>query len=143
MTSTKIALKNIKDIDLTGLEDGNVLGYDSSLGIFTPTMPVPPNITILDIEGNKTLEASDANTMQRITVAPTTITVPPDSEVDFDTGTAVLVYGKGSGTVTILPGDGVTINNEQGLVLFSRYSMATIVKEGDNEWVAFGSLGSA
>ena len=71
------------------------------------------------------------------------MTVPPNASVAFVTGTKLLVRQKGAGAITIVAGDGVTINSNNGLILSAQYAVAGLVKLAENVWSAFGDLKSA
>lgn len=139
MTSTKIALKNIKDVTMSGILDGQILQYDSTTETLIPATPQPANITILDVSGNKTLGLDDANTLQRVTTTAG-ITIPLNSSVPFDTGATMIIYAKTASGVTLLPASGVLINTEVGLILNDENSVAVLVKEAADEWLLYGSL---
>jgi hypothetical protein len=69
-----------------------------------------------------------------------TVTVPPNSSVAFPTGTQITIAGIGVGIVTIAQGSGVTVNATPSLVYRARYSAATLVKTGTDQWYLFGDL---
>ena len=68
-----------------------------------------------------------------------TITVPTDSQL-FDIGSTVDIVQTGSSQVTIVGDTGVTVNATPGLKLRSQWSSATLIKRGNNLWVALGDL---
>jgi hypothetical protein len=68
-----------------------------------------------------------------------TITVPTDSEI-FAVGSTVDIVQTGSSQVTIVGDTGVTVNSTPGLKLRSQWSSATLIKRGNNLWVAVGDL---
>jgi hypothetical protein len=70
-----------------------------------------------------------------------TITVPPFSTAAFPTGSQVLIYRSAISAVAITAGSGVTINAPGGAdEVASRYSIATLLKLGTNEWVLGGDI---
>jgi hypothetical protein len=70
-----------------------------------------------------------------------TITVPPFSTAAFPTGSQVLLYRSAVSAVAITAGSGVTINAPGGAdEVASRYSIATLLKLGTNEWVLGGDI---
>lgn len=70
-----------------------------------------------------------------------TLTVPPESSVNFPTGTQILFYQGDAGQVTITAGSGVTIRSEGSkLKISGQYGVAGILKIASDEWVAFGNL---
>jgi hypothetical protein len=71
----------------------------------------------------------------------TTITVPLNLLVSFDTGTQILLVRSGTGSVGVTSSAGVTLNSAQGyLNLNYQYSAATLVKKGTDTWYIFGDL---
>jgi hypothetical protein len=90
-----------------------------------------------------TLALTDVNKMVEMTSASTnTITVPPDSSVNFPAGSQILVVQNGTGQTGLTSGVGVSILSDNGkLKLASRYSSATLVKDTvANQWYLFGNL---
>jgi hypothetical protein len=70
-----------------------------------------------------------------------TVTVPPNDEVGFSTGTVISIFQLGAGQVTIDPGDGVTIRSPGSkLKLTGQYSSAALRKRGTDEWVLTGDI---
>jgi hypothetical protein len=70
-----------------------------------------------------------------------TITVPPFSTAAFPTGSQVLIYRSAISAVAITAGSGVTINSPGGAdEVASRYSIATLLKLGTNEWALGGDI---
>jgi hypothetical protein len=87
-----------------------------------------------------TLAQSDAYGLINATTGMT-ITVPPFSSVAFPTGSQVLLYRSAVSAVAITAGSGVTINAPGSAdEIASRYSIATLVKLGTNEWVLGGDI---
>jgi len=73
--------------------------------------------------------------------AAITLTVPANSSVAFPIGTQILLYQKGAGQVTITPAGGVTIHSSgNNLKTTDQYSVAGLLKEDTDTWIAFGNL---
>ena len=69
------------------------------------------------------------------------LTVPPESSVAFQLGTQIHIIQYGAGQTTIVAGSGVTIRSDSGrLKIAARYSGATLIKCGTNEWYLVGAL---
>jgi hypothetical protein len=66
--------------------------------------------------------------------AAITVTVPPNSEVAFATGSIVYVGQAGAGQVTVAAGAGVTINKATSLKTRALYSMLALIKTGTDTW---------
>jgi hypothetical protein len=66
-----------------------------------------------------------------------TVTVPTSS-VAFSNGAVVTLMQYGSGQVTVAGDTGVDIRSSNGLKLRTQYSMATLVKISNTEWVLSG-----
>jgi hypothetical protein len=98
--------------------------------------------TIVSTAANRTLQLSDAGRLIAVDnpSETITITVPPESSVNFPTGTHIDVARLGVGAVAIAAGAGVTANATPGLNLRARYSTATLIKVGTNSWIVVGDL---
>ena len=70
-----------------------------------------------------------------------TYTVPPNSSVAFDVGTAITIIGIGSGKVTLAQGSGVTINSKDGdKAIDGQHASVTIIKTATDTWQLIGAL---
>ena len=69
-----------------------------------------------------------------------TLTVPPNSSVEFVIGSKIDAVQIGAGQTTITPGSGVTIYGTPGLKLRAQYSGVTLIKKAINTWYALGDL---
>jgi len=85
-----------------------------------------------------TLALVDENcTMQCNKSTGMTVTVPTSS-VAFSNGAVITLMQYGAGQVTVAGDTGVTIRSSNGLKLRTQYSMATLVKISNTEWVLSG-----
>ena len=87
----------------------------------------------------------DANSILEFDSASgTTLTIPPDSTTEFDVGVVIGVYQQNTGSVSIVPGSGVTLRSADGQttsrVLTGQYAEASIRKRAANDWVLVGDL---
>ena len=70
-----------------------------------------------------------------------TYTVPPNSGVAFDIGTAITIIGIGSGKVTLAQGSGVTINSKDSdKAIDGQHASVTIIKTATDTWHLIGAL---
>ena len=70
-----------------------------------------------------------------------TYTVPPNSGVAFDVGTAITVIGIGAGKVTLAQGSGVTINSKDSeKAIDGQHASVTIIKTATDTWQLIGAL---
>ncbi len=129
-SSSTVALRWNETSDLWEItEDGT--NYD----VFTKSVQFnqqTASYTLVRSDRGKLIEVSNAGA--------TTVTVPPDSSVNFPVGTEVRVLQTGGGQVTIAAGSGVTVNATPGLKLRAQWSSVNIVKRAANTWVALGDL---
>jgi hypothetical protein len=72
--------------------------------------------------------------------SPHNLVIPSNSSVAFVVGTQITVLQKNLGTTTIVGASGVTVNATPGTRLRARWSSASLVKIGLNEWVVIGDL---
>ena len=117
----------------TGNVDATVDGYD----IGYRTIPQLSS-------GDVTLALTDSGKHYYSTTSATeTITIPPNSSVAFDTGTAIMIVNKGTGNVDIARGSGVSLylagNATSANRTVTTYGMATLIKTGTNEWFISGT----
>jgi hypothetical protein len=99
------------------------------------------NLAISSKTSSYTLRLIDANSMVEMnSTSSTIITVPPNSEVLFPIGSEISISRYGTGSVQIVGGSGVTILSDPGQFLRARYSLATLLKRGTNEWYLLGDL---
>jgi hypothetical protein len=68
------------------------------------------------------------------------VTIPPDSAVDYPIGTSIDVLQTSTGQVTIAAGAGVTVNATPGLKLRTQWSSASLLKRAANTWIVLGDL---
>lgn len=89
-----------------------------------------------------TLVADDFGKMIKFTnPGSITLTIPPNSSVQFDVGDEILILLDSIGTLSVAGGSGVTVNSEGGVTtLTSRYSLARIIKLGSDSWILTGIL---
>jgi uncharacterized protein YoxC len=71
---------------------------------------------------------------------PVTFTIPANSDFAWPVGASMDIIATGTGLVTILGADGVTVNSTPGLKLRTQWSSATILKRGPDTWIAYGDL---
>lgn len=86
-----------------------------------------------------TLTIGDANKIIEMS-AGGTLTIPTDSSVNFQIGTAIDLLQTGVSQVTIAGAGGVTVNATPGLKLRTQWSSATLVKRSENTWLVMGDL---
>jgi hypothetical protein len=88
-----------------------------------------------------TLQRSDHKKLIEIANSSAiTLTIPPESSVNFPIGTNITIVQTASGQITISAGAGVTVNSTPGLKLRTQWSSVTLVKRSSDLWVAIGDL---
>lgn len=69
------------------------------------------------------------------------VTVPPNASVPFRIGKVITLEQAGAGQVTLVPGDGVTLNSSGALLTTEdQYSVVSLKKVATDEWTVFGKL---
>lgn len=63
-----------------------------------------------------------------------TLTVPPNSSVEFAVGTLIAFSQKGAGAVTATAGSGVTVNAANGAATTAQYDCRVLEKTDTNTW---------
>jgi len=93
---------------------------------------------------SRTLAIGDARTIIRCTSeSATSVTVPPNSSVEFVIGDSIIIRQAGAGQVTVVAGDGVTINTSQTLKTLAQHATVAITKVATDEWDMTGERESA
>ena len=105
--------------------------------VATQGMPI-----ITDLTTARTLALSDIGAYIKTgNAAATTITVPPNSTVSWPQGAEIVIIQSNTGTVTIAPGAGVTLNSLDSLTdLAGRNAVVTLKRVGTDSWDLFGAL---
>ena len=121
------------NIIATGNVVGNVDGFDIGYR----------NIPQLS-SGNVTLALTDSGKhYYSTTTATETITIPLNSSVAFETGTAIMIVNKGTGNVAVARASGVALylagNSTSANRTVTTYGMATLIKTDDDEWFISGT----
>lgn len=91
---------------------------------------------------NYTLVLGDqCRIIQTDNASANTVTVPTDASVNFPVGTEIAVIQYGTGQTTIVAASGVTIRSRNSYTkIADRYTGATLVKLGVNDWYLIGNL---
>jgi hypothetical protein len=116
--------------------DGNVTTAKIADDAVTSSKLAAPTLT--SKTDSFTLALVDENcTMQCNKATAMTVTVPTSS-IAFANGAVVTLMQYGAGQVTVAGDTGVTIRSSNGLKLRTQYSMGTLVKISNTEWVLSG-----
>jgi hypothetical protein len=86
-----------------------------------------------------TLDHKD-NIVEMNSSDPVTFTIPANNDFAWPVGASMDIIATGTGLVTIMGADGVTVNSTPGLKLRTQWSSATILKRGPDTWIAYGDL---
>jgi hypothetical protein len=91
---------------------------------------------------NHTLALADNLKMVTVTKSSAcTLTVPPNSSVAFPVGTMIILVQGGTGQLSVVAGNGVTINSyNAALDLSGQFASATLVKTATNTWLLTGQI---
>ena len=116
--------------------DGTIVTADiaddavTSAKIAAPTLTAKTDsFTLALVDENCTMQCNKATAM--------TLTVPTSS-IAFTNGTVITLVNYGAGQVTVAGDTGVTVRSSNGLKLRTQYSMATLVKISNTEWILSG-----
>jgi hypothetical protein len=69
-----------------------------------------------------------------------TVTVPTNASAAYPIGSQINLAQIGAGQVTVAGTSGVTVNGTPGLKLRTQYSLATLIKIGNDSWLLTGDL---
>lgn len=139
------------NVALTSASSGNIAGitttntklqFQPSTGTLSVSeLTVNGTARYLRTENGKTasyiLELVDRNRVVAFTgSSPQTVTIPPDSSVNFPIGSVVYIGRFGSGTLTLAGGSGVTVTRTGS---FSQSEEIYVRKRASNSWVTVDS----
>ena len=141
IADTSISNAKMQDdsVGIDELIDESVTGDKILDGSITPDKLTGENITETD---SFTLALTESNRFVMCDKATAiTVTVPPNSSVEFSIGTDITLCQYNVGVVTISEGAGVTIlSRDSNLDIDGQYSGATLRKVGTDTWVLIGAL---
>jgi hypothetical protein len=115
--------------NITGNTGGFAIGYrDIPQVVFT---------------SNATLALTDAGKHYFSSNSANVITVPNNTTVSFNIGTAISIVQQGTANLTVTPGSGVTMylagNSTSASRTLGNFGMATLMKVGTNTWFINGT----
>ena len=91
-----------------------------------------------------TLTAGDAgNAVEMDVGVANTVTVPPESAVNFPVGTVIEIAQAGVGQTTVVEGLGVDVHTAQTLVLRGQWSAVSLRKRDADDWLLVGDVEEA
>lgn len=76
--------------------------------------------------------------IEMVSVSANTVTIPPQSDVDFSTYKEFDVIQFGTGNTTIVAGVGVTVSGS--LSINRQYAAVSVYKRAENDWVVIGGV---
>jgi hypothetical protein len=135
ISSPSIGLISFIRYDSTGNEVKDLQYYTGSKW----TSVVDPVYEFNQQSSSYTLSLTDSFKMIEMSNGGN-LTVPANSSVAFEIGTAIDVLQTGASQVTIVADTGVTVNSTPGLKLRTQWSSATLVKRNTDTWVVLGDL---
>jgi hypothetical protein len=138
---------NRDDFALCGYAKMAAAGNYEFSGMLEPDGKVNPiriSANIVEVTANKTLALTDAGTIQKVNSASAVvITVPLHSTVEFPVETQIEIKRYGSGAVTIIGEEGVTIHamgEPATIPIFAQYGSISLTKYENNVWCADGAV---
>lgn len=88
-----------------------------------------------------TLVLADKGKAVEVTSASATnVTVPPNSSVDYPIGTVIEVAQLGTGQVTLVAGEGVTLQTPSSLLARAQFSSLSLRKRATDTWLVTGDM---
>lgn len=140
LTSDSAGLKLVNDVT----SPGTLMFYGTNAA---GTRNWLAQTSVLQITFNRqtasyTLVLADAfRTVEMNVASANNLTIPLNSSVAFAIGTQIIIAQYGAGQTTIVATGGVNIrSNTSKVKLSARYSAATLVKVGTDEWYLWGDL---
>jgi hypothetical protein len=136
------SLNDISDVNTSGVSDKDVLVYDTTTSSWIASdVPIIKNISE-QTGSTYTLALADAESFIKANNATgITVTVPKNSAIGFPIKTQIHFVQYNDGKITFSPVDGdVSIRSTPALLTREKWSVATLIKIGTNEWVLTGDL---
>lgn len=139
-------LEELHDVNTSSASSNDVLIYDSSNSVWQHVSQANLNVSRIQINAQTgvayTLVAADAGKLVTCSnAAAVTVTVPPESSVNFDVGAKVGVAQLGAGAVSVAGGSGVTVSSlNSNTNIAGQYGVASLVKTGSDAWLLEGDL---
>jgi len=116
-------------------------GDQDIIGVKSFTSGVKAVVPTKNISSNYSFILSDLSSyILANSTATITLTIQPDTSVNFPIGSAISIMRVGSGAVTFSAGSGVTLRVPNGSSIFKQYTSAVIIKISANQWVLDGNL---
>lgn len=110
---------------------GFASGDDASANVAGNRQTANYVFAIADLDKEVEMDVAEANTL----------TIPPNSDVDFPVGAVLAGCQWGAGQTTITPGAGVTLRSSGGKLLTSaQYACFTARQVAADEWLVSGDL---
>jgi hypothetical protein len=120
--------------NITVTPSGSNITIDASGGSYAPTLNAQTGTTY-------TLALTDAN--NRVTLSNTsgiTVTIPPNSSVNFPVGTGIDLIQANTGQVTVVGGSGVTLNSAIGYKIRTLAAGCSLIQIAANSWIMVGDI---
>lgn len=137
----------IEDVTINSRIDALAIGL-ANIGAGIPGAAGPAGadgnraLTIKTLTASYTLVQADGiGTLLRFdSVTDVVLTLPTDTALPLDTGSAVLISRNGLGSVSVAGMTGVTIDTPDTLIIGKRYGKISVIKVGANHWEVEGNL---
>jgi len=114
-------------------QDDEIVAIEQELGIL--------RLEAVEYTADRSLLMEDAKKLIEMNKATAVnLTVLPNLNVPFPIRTTILFRQKGAGQVTLVAGDGVTLQSAVGLKTSAQYSVGGLIKIATNIWVVMGDL---
>jgi hypothetical protein len=130
---TNAGLISVNNITILGNLTSNINGF--AIGY--------RDIPQVVFTSNATLALSDAGKHYFSSNSANVITIPNNTTVSFNIGTAISIVQQGAANLTVTPGSGVTLylagNSTAGSRTLGNYGMATLMKVGTDTWFINGT----
>jgi hypothetical protein len=121
---------NLQVGNIAGNTNGYVIGYRD-----VPQLALSANTTLAGTDSSKHYYSTSSSNLS--------VTIPPNANVSFNTGTMVSLVQNGSGNILVIPGSGVTLllggnTTASGNRVVANCAVATLLKVATNTWFISG-----
>jgi len=134
-----IELNDINDVNINTPANGEVLVYSD--GDWVNQEPAGGIKDITTTTSSRSLSLDDINDLVLVdSSSEASITIPANSTVSIPVKSQINIVQAGDSTVELVGDSGVVVNSSSGLKTRDKWSVATAIKTGEDEWLITGDL---
>jgi hypothetical protein len=135
------SIGDISDVDINTPADGEVLVYDTTTTSWVNKEVSAGIKDITTTTSSRALTLDDIDDLVLVdSSSEVSITIPANSTVSIPVKSQINIVQAGDSTVELVGDSGVVVNSSSGLKTRDKWSVATAIKTGEDEWLITGDL---